>query len=672
MTTERETILLRSLTETTWRFYLWAGMLLAAVAWGLYAYLHQLRNGLAVTGLRDQVSWGLYITNFVFFIGISHAGTLISAILRVTRTDWRRPITRMAEAITVFSLCIGAPMVIVDLGRPDRLLNLFRYGRLQSPILWDVLSVSTYLTGCVLYFYLPLIPDLGMLADHPDLPNWRKRLYRTFSLGWKGTQPQKYLLEKAISIMAVFIIPLAVSVHTVVSWIFAMTLRPGWDSSIFGPYFVVGAIFSGCASVILSMYILRRVFRLEDYLLPLHFRNLGLLLLTFALLYTYFNINEYLTVGYKFPGMHKTLLEELMFGEYALSFWGVQMMGVFCPIALMIAVLAFKRHQQFIIPGVAFASAAVVAGAWAKRYLIVIPTLSSPYLPTQGVPWEWSHYRPTWVEWSITLAAFAGFLLIYTLVSKLLPMVSIWETRDEEAADTEAPERWPAKWRPNPALGTALIVVFALFCGSLARAGETRAARKPKATVISLDWHAISPSKTPPASGEEHVMPTTTPRAYLMLDRVFGRVGPGISLHEEDRPLPSINATASLLEQGGAGLSFKVVDFSLKTSFGILALGSWPTLDDGKASVVIRDRRYGQYLLMASFRGDDEAQAARGEAMVDFGPRPPAALPEAGVLITPYLTAGIGLPFVLFYGTMWVVLVYAFGYLILWRMRRNG
>ena len=149
----RETNLLRSVLQTTWRFYLWVGCLGAVLLLGLYAYIRQLHEGLIVTGLRDQVSWGLYITNFVFFIGISHAGTLISAILRVTHTEWRRPITRMAEAITVFALCIGAPMVIIDLGRPDRLLHLFRYGRIQSPIVWDVLSISTYLAGCVLYFY---------------------------------------------------------------------------------------------------------------------------------------------------------------------------------------------------------------------------------------------------------------------------------------------------------------------------------------------------------------------------------------------------------------------------------------------------------------------------------------------------------------------------------------
>src|SRR5512140_3913509 len=272
----REDVIFAPLRNNSLKFYAFVAVLLAVIGWAAYAYYVQFRDGLVVTDMRNYVSWGMYITDFVFFIGISHAGTLISAILRVTDTGWRRPITRMAEAITVFALCIGGPMVIIDMGRPDRMLNLFRYGRIQSPIVWDVLGVSTYLTGCILYFYIPMIPDLALLADNPDLSPWRRRIYRRLALGWRGTPEHKALLERAISAMAVFIIPLAVSVHTVVSWIFAMTLRPGWDSSIFGPYFVVGAIYSGTAAVILSMYILRRIFHLEDYIETLHFRNLGL------------------------------------------------------------------------------------------------------------------------------------------------------------------------------------------------------------------------------------------------------------------------------------------------------------------------------------------------------------------------------------------------------------
>src|SRR5450759_5992429 len=227
---ERETAITQSLGMQGRAFRAWVLLLGAIILWGVYAYSRQFRHGLIETGMRDQISWGLYISNFVFFIGISHAGTLISAILRVTDADWRCPITRMAEGITVVALCIGGCMVLIDLGRPERALNLFRYGRIQSPIVWDVLSVSTYLTGCLVYFYLPLLPDLAILQQQPDISPLRRRVYRALSLGWTGVPSDWHLLEKAISVMAVSIIPLAISVHTVVSWIFAMTLRPGWDS----------------------------------------------------------------------------------------------------------------------------------------------------------------------------------------------------------------------------------------------------------------------------------------------------------------------------------------------------------------------------------------------------------------------------------------------------------
>jgi len=287
MSSDREANMLRVLTHTSWRFYTWLAIFSCVALWGLYGYILQLRHGLIVTGMRDQISWGLYISNFVFFTGISYGGTLISAILRVTDADWRHPITRLSEAITVFALCVGGPMVIIDLGRPDRMLNLFIHGRIQSPILWDVIAVSTYLAGCALYLYLPMIPDLALLADHPELASWRRKLYRTLTFGWTGTPDEMKLLEKCISRMAILMIMLAVSVHTVVSWIFAMTLRPGWNSSIFGPYFVMAAVYSGTAAVVLSMYILLRVLHLQEYLKPVHFRNLGMLLVTFSLLYLY-------------------------------------------------------------------------------------------------------------------------------------------------------------------------------------------------------------------------------------------------------------------------------------------------------------------------------------------------------------------------------------------------
>ena len=292
---DQDASLISPITQTTWKFYLTSVILLTIAGWGFYAWFTQLRYGLGVTGLNRPVYWGFYITNFVFFIGISHAGTLISAILRLCQAEWRRAITRSAEVITVMVLFFGVGNIIVDMGRPDRLLNILFHGRLESPLLWDVISVSIYLTGSTIYLYLPLIPDIALLRDKVKRFHW---FYRILALGWSGTEKQWHRLEKAISIMAVAVIPIAVSVHTVVSWVFAMTIQPMWHSTIFGPYFVAGAIFSGIAALIIAMAVIRRVYHLEGYLKPVHFNNLGILLLVMTLLWFYFTFAEFLTTYY--------------------------------------------------------------------------------------------------------------------------------------------------------------------------------------------------------------------------------------------------------------------------------------------------------------------------------------------------------------------------------------
>ena len=507
MTEARESNLLRSVYETTWKFYVWVVFLAAVLAGGLVAYIHQLRNGLIVTGLRDQVSWGLYITNFVFFIGISHVGALLSAILRFSGAEWRRPLTRMAEAITTASLFIGGMMPVIDMGRPDRIFNLLRYGRIQSPILWDIISVTTYFTGSTLFLWTLMIPDIALLRDNfPSPSRWRRKLYEVLALGYRGSAEQHRLLEKAISAVTLVILPLAISVHTVVSWIFAMTLRPGWHSSIFGPYFVVGALYSGAASVILAMYVFRRVYRLEGYLEPVHFRNLGLLLMALTMLYLYFNINEYLTFGYKFPGAEKEVLERLFYGDYASLFWGVQTLGVFLPMLLLMTVLGLRKYEAFLVPGVATASALVVVCAWLKRYLIIVPAMQSPYLPAQHLPEEWMFYRPTWVEWAITAAAIAGFLLLYSLLGKLFPIVSIWETRAVVAeAHEERPEaRW---WRPLPARLAVAVLAVVLITALTTKANAAPHAKAPKATVLEVAY-----AKLPASTGSAAHAEGSTPK----------------------------------------------------------------------------------------------------------------------------------------------------------------
>src|SRR6266404_4365339 len=263
--------LFRPLSGASPRFALVTLAALAVTLFGLVAWGYQVHTGMGVTGLQRPVFWGFYIVDFVFWIGISHAGTLISAILRLTRAAWRKPITRAAEAITVFALMIGGMFPIIHLGRAWLFYWLIPYPNMRllwpnyrSPLLWDLSAIITYVTGSVIYLYLPLIPDMAQLAEH-NTP-WRRALYRALSLGWTGSDREWHALERAMKLMAGLILAVAVSVHTVVAWDFAMSVAPMWHSTIFGPYFVAGAIFSGIAALVIVMALLRKVLRLDMYL----------------------------------------------------------------------------------------------------------------------------------------------------------------------------------------------------------------------------------------------------------------------------------------------------------------------------------------------------------------------------------------------------------------------
>lgn len=400
--------------ETGRGFYITVAILLAVIAWAAFVWVYQLRWGLGLTGLNRPVMWGVYITNFVFFIGLSHAGTLISAILRLCQAEWRRAITRCAETLTVLVLFFGAANVIFDLGREDRLLYVLAHPHLRSPLIWDVCSITTYLIASSIYLYLPLIPDLALVRDRTTHRRW---LYGPLALGWTGTEKQWHRLETAISVMAVIVLPIAVSVHTVVSWVFGMTVQPMWHSTIFGPYFVAGAIFSGIAALILVMAALRRAYHLEDYFRPIHFQNLGILLLVMTLLWFYFTFAEYLTTWYGGEPIHMMVFHAKIAGRYSVLFWTMVVTCFFIPFVILV--------RSRTVAGTVIASASVLIGMWLERYLIVVPTLVNPRLPYPP-----SSYLPSWVEVSLTAGCIAAFILLYTFFSKLFPVISIWEVRE--------------------------------------------------------------------------------------------------------------------------------------------------------------------------------------------------------------------------------------------------
>ncbi len=416
--------LYRPIYETGRGFYISVVVLVAVIVWALYMYITQIRYGLGVTGMNEPVTWGFYIVNFVFFIGISHAGTLISAILRLSQAEWRRPITRMAEVITAIVLAIGGLHPILDLGRPDRMLNLFTVGRLQSPLLWDVTSVTAYFTASTVYLYLPMIPDIAKLRDRGGRLN---KLYTFMAWGWTGTPHQHKILDRAISILMVMVIPIAVSVHTIISYIFSMTLQPGWHSTIFGPYFVVGAIFSGIAALLIVMIFFRKLYHFEAYLKFIHFDYLSRLLLIMSILWFYFTFSEFLTGVFGNEPHEMDIIWYKFTGPFAVYFWAM----VVCNFIIPVTILSFKKLKT--IPGILIASITVVIGMWLERFIIVVPSLANP-----RVDLPIGSYLPSLVEWSLFAGAVAVFMLGFLLFSKVFPLISVWEI--EEGRDESVEE----------------------------------------------------------------------------------------------------------------------------------------------------------------------------------------------------------------------------------------
>lgn len=402
------------------------------IAIGLYYYIQQIRHGLIITGLRDYTIWGIYIANFVFFVAISLVGSLVSAILKLSNVKWATPLTRISELIAVASIMLAGLVIIIDMGRPDRFLNVIIHARIQSPITWDVMVITTYLFISILLLYLPMLPDLALMRDQfKKIPNWQRKMYAFMANNWKNTPAQKKILDKAITMLSVLIIPVAFGIHTVTSWLFATTFRSGWDSTNFGPYFISGAFMVGAGAVIAAMYIFRRFYHYENYITLDHFDKMGKLLVLLSLVYLYFNVNEYFIPAYKMKGSESAHLHELFTGIYAPLFWSVQIGGMMIPII----VLLFKKGRTPLIMFVV--SIMVIVGAWFKRFLIVIPTLNHPFFPKDQAPEAWSHYTPTFAEWCITGGTLAGALLIVTLLVRFFPVIPVVETIEEEDEHTD-------------------------------------------------------------------------------------------------------------------------------------------------------------------------------------------------------------------------------------------
>ena len=411
--------------------YFFITAMVMIIAWGIYALYTQLSKGQVVTGMRDYVIWGIYDANFIFFIGISYAGALISGILHLLRVEWRHPILRMAETITVVSTMIGPSYIFLSMGRLERVWHILVYGRIQSPIVWDVFAISTYLIGSFIFLYLACVRDLAFMRDHPvGVARWRNRIYKFLSANYQDTPKQRELLNQLIDLISIVIIPLAILVHSVLAWIFGMTLRPGWHSTIFAPYFVLAAIYSGTGVLIIVMFVFRKIYHLESYITKNHFTYLGILLMILGALYGYFTFSEYLTNWY---GSVKWDMEVLYRLFDTSTYWWWFFFSAFIGVLLPIILIAMPRLRN--IYTIVFAAMIAVTALWVKRYLIIIPTLETPLLPLHDVRPEFAGYSPSWVEWSLTAMGIAIWLLLFFLFSKFLPIVPVVRVNTADERD---------------------------------------------------------------------------------------------------------------------------------------------------------------------------------------------------------------------------------------------
>ena len=436
----------RPMQEAGRWFWILFGLLTLFILAGAAAWIYQLARGLTVTGLNQNTTWGYYTVDLVTFIGLSYGGALVSAILRLTGTSWRTPITRIAEATALVTLLIGAAYPIIHLGRPERVWRLFVEPRGSSPMVWDTYAILTYLIATIIFFYLALIPDLGLYARWAGLRvgRFRRWILRVFSLGWRGLPAQQRILERALTAISILIIPIAVYVHSVLAWAFSVTSRPGWHSTVFAPYFVVAALYSGVALVIVTLAVFRRAYRLQAYITPKQIRNLGYLLLTLGLLYAYFTFAEQLTEGYTATEEGLAVLNMLLTGSRSIFFWPWILGGLALP-ALLIA-LPWTRN----IAGITTASLLVIVGMWVKRLLIVVPPMERSLISGELVP-----YAPSWVELTLTLAGVAAIPWLLMIVFRFVPVLPVYDIEEEESGETGQVPTAAAGDRPRASPGGA-------------------------------------------------------------------------------------------------------------------------------------------------------------------------------------------------------------------------
>jgi molybdopterin-containing oxidoreductase family membrane subunit len=404
----------------------WAAFALALTALiiGVVCTWYQIKTGIGTWGLNRTVGWAFDITNFVFWVGIGHAGTLISAVLLLLRQKWRTSINRSAEAMTIFAVICAGIFPVIHMGRPWLAHWVFPLANtrgtlwvnFRSPLLWDVFAIGTYFTVSLLFWYLGLIPDLATMRDRAQ--GMRKKVLGFFAMGWNGAARTWSRYETACVLLAALATPLVVSVHSVVSTDFATSFVPGWHATVFPPYFVIGAVFSGFAMVLTLMLIARGVMRFENYITMKHIHAMCKVIVFTGSIVGLAYITELFTAWWSGVGYEVFAFKNRMFGPMAWSYWIMFGCNVIAPQALWFSKVRNSLGAVFLI------TLLVNVGMWFERFVIIVTSLTRDYLPS-----SWASYSPTWIEGGTMLGAFGLFFTLFLLFCRFLPMICMFEVK---------------------------------------------------------------------------------------------------------------------------------------------------------------------------------------------------------------------------------------------------
>ena len=617
---DAKTAVLRSFGRPGPGYWLLLAVLAAVVVLGLVAWVVQLRDGMSAAGYSNQAFWAVYLADVVTFIGVSYGGAVISAILRITGTKWRAPLTRLAEGTAVVTVLIGALLILPHLGNPIRVWELVTRPNLASPVFWDFVAVMTYTAASIVFFVLPLVPDMAMLRSGESARRIgrRRSLYAAMSRGWVDSPKQQRVLRGALGLISIMIIPLAVSVHSVLSWAFSLVDRPWWHESIWAPYFVVAALYSGVALVILVVASYRRAYHLQAFITDRHFVRLGFILAAFAATYLYLTFADLLPNGYVGNAQDSAVFHELLVGRYAIWFWLFVVGGGVVP--LLLVALPWTRNAR----GMVIASVLVVPAMWLKRMLMVIDPANYNRIDN-----TFGAYHFTWVSISVTLAALAAIPLLLMLLFRVVPLLDIHEIEELAPAGSTAEQPAPMPCQTaegQVATGSETAIVTRPASGRTRRGGRFGRILGAGAVVLVACLGVLGVGMARPAHADP--APATTTAATLVT--VSGTNSGS-----------TVRLTARLTTVDHAAVPKAVIQFTQSTTeFGkprSVPIGTATTDTNGTAELVYQSTVAGRQQFGTTYAGGTGLATATSTTTVDvqtaqsaYHPAPPKPLASVG------------------------------------------